>query len=115
MIHTWLLIYVLLSQYMSNDNNKKLDRKVEDSPRKLLECRLELLSDVSHADALYDRFQQQGGTENLEESITLYRQGLKLCPNEDPIQLALFNNLATAFFTRFKHLGILQDLEEAIP
>ena len=104
---------------MSNNNNKKLDKKVQDCRRELLECpswllesRCQLLDDLSIA--LYDRFQQLGGIEYLEESITYYRQRFNLCPTGDPNRPASLNYLATAVFTRFEQLGRIEDLEEAI-
>ena len=104
---------------MSNNNNENFDKKVEDCRQKLLECpserldsRCQLLNDLSYA--LYNRFQQLGGEEYLEESITYYRQRLNLCPIGDPNHSASLNNLGCAVTTRFQHLGRIEDLEEAI-
>ena len=118
-IHTWLLIYVPFPQTISNNNNKNHDKKIEDCRRKLLKCpswrlnsRCRLLNDLSNA--LYHRFEQQGGIEYLEESITYFRQGLNLCPIWDPKRSVFLNNFATAMTTRFEQLGRMDDLEEAI-
>ena len=127
-IHTssWPLIYVLLSQTMSNNNNdndnENLDKKVDDCQRKLHGWsswllyfwfpRCQLLDDLSCA--LYDRFQKLGGIEYLEESITYYRQALALRPHGHLNRSSSLNNLASAVFTRFEQLRRMEDLEEAI-
>ena len=36
--HTWILIYVPLSQTTSNDNNENHDKRIEECRRKLLKC-----------------------------------------------------------------------------
>ena len=83
-----MLIYVLLSQTMSNNNNRELDKKIEDCRRRLSYCpswspkflRAALVLHLSLA--LYNRFdsEQLGGIEYLDEAITYCRQGLDLCP-----------------------------------
>ena len=104
---------------MSIDNNENLDKKVDDCRRKLLECpsmlidsRRQMLDDLSNA--LYHCFQQLGGIEYLDESITLRRQSLNLCPIGDPNRSVILNNFAAAMTDRFKQLGRTEDLEEAI-
>ena len=120
-IDTWPLIYIQLSQTMSNNNlnNENLIKKIEDCRRKLLECpssrldsHCQLLDDLSNA--LYHRFQQLGGIEYLEESITCWRQSLNLCAIGDPNHSVLLNNFASALTTRYQQLGRMVDLEEAI-
>ena len=102
-------------------NNENLEKEVDNCRRKLLECpswrldsRCQLLDDLSNA--LYDRFEQLGGIDYLlvEESITCSRQGLNLCPIDDPNRSDFLNNFASAMTTRFKQLGRMEDLEEAI-
>ena len=83
-IHSWPIIYVLLSQTTSDGSDINLDKKVEDCRQKVFECPLWLLDSWCHwlllgsqlrdlSDALYDRFERQGGIEYIEESITHYR------------------------------------------
>ena len=73
-----------------------------------------LLIDLSNA--LYHRFEEIGGIEYLEESITCFREGLNLCPIGNPNRSYCLNNFATAILTRFhwQQLGRMEDLEEAI-
>ena len=118
-IHPMPLIYVLLPQTMSNNNNENFDKKVDDCRRELLECpswsldsRCQLLEDLSKA--LYDRFLRLGGIEYLEESITCCRQRLNLCPIGDPNRTVFLNNFAITVWTRFEQLGGMEDLDEAI-
>jgi tetratricopeptide (TPR) repeat protein len=122
-LHTWLLIYLPLSQTTLNNNNEDLDKEVEDCRRRLLKypswrlicSRCQLLDVLSNA--LYNRFQQLGGIEYLEESITCWRQGLDLCPIGDPNRLFIFDNFASGpvpWATLFQQLGRMEDLEEAI-
>ena len=76
---------MLLLQTTSHNNINDLDKKVEDCRQKLFRCPSWLLDSWCHwlllgsklnnlASALYDRFEQLGGIEYLEESITYYRQ-----------------------------------------
>ena len=46
--------------------------------------------------------------------ISLRRAALELCPAPNLHQSGTFNNLAYALCARFKQLGRLEDLEEAI-
>ena len=115
------LIYVPLSQTTSNNVDNKLDKKVEDCRRKLLRCPSRRLDSWYHgrliidlASALFDRFQQQGGIEYLEESITYYRQSLNLHPIGNFNHSTILSNLANAVSTRFHQLGGMENLEEAI-
>ena len=103
---TWLLIYALLSQTMSDNSNKNLDKKVKDRRREPFECPLDswclqLLSDLSNS--LYDRYQQLGGIEYLEESTACYCEGFNLCPIGDPNRSAFLNNLVTAVSGSHSH------------
>ena len=102
-------------QTMSNNNSENLDKKVD---RNFVECsssrlysRFQLLNDLSTA--LYNRFEQLGGIEYLEESITCWRQILNLYSIEDPNRLVSLSNFAAAIITRFKQLGRTDDLEES--
>ena len=68
---------------MSINNNENLDKKVEDcrpklleSPSRRLDSRCRLLYNLSKA--LYDRFEQLGGIEYLEESITCWHRSLNI-------------------------------------
>ena len=70
------------------------------------------LNDLSNA--LCDRFEQLGGIQYLEESITCSRQSLNLCPIGDPNRSVFLNNFAIAITKRFQQLGRMEDLEEAI-
>ena len=118
---------MLLSQTTSNNNNNDLDKKVEDCRRKLFKCPSWLLDSWCHwlllesqlcnlANALYDRFEQLGGMEYLEESVTYFRQLQRFnrCPIRDDYRSAYLNGLAYAIHTRFEQLGGMEDLEEAI-
>jgi hypothetical protein len=86
---------VLLSQTMSNNNNKELNKEIEDCRRELFEypswlpdSRCQLLRDLSVA--LYNRFKRLGGHPNRSDSL---------------------NNLGSAVSTRFEQLGRMEDLE----
>jgi hypothetical protein len=118
---------VLLSQTRSNNNNQNPDEKVEDCRRKLFQCPSWLLDSWWHwlllesrlynlSNALYDRFQQLGGIEYLEESIAYYRQleWFNRCPIGDRNRSTSLNRLGNALTTRFEQLGGIEDLEEAI-
>ena len=102
--HTWILIYVPLSQTMSNDNNENHDKRIEECRRKLLKCSF-LASRFSVSVTqrplkctLWSLWPAGGGIEYLvEESITCWRQSLNLCPI--PNRSVFLNNLATALWT----------------
>ena len=103
----------------SNNNNTNHDERIEDCRRKFLKCpswhldsQCQLLNNLSNA--LYNRYEQLGGIEYLEESITYSRRALALRPHDHPNYSISLDNLATAFSTRFEQLGQMQDLEEAI-
>jgi tetratricopeptide (TPR) repeat protein len=101
-----------------NNNNTRIDEEVERCRQRLRHCpwgsldHLQSISDLSNA--LFDRFQQLGGIEYLEESITYYRQQINLYPIGNPCRPSRLNNLAIIVCTRFEQLGRMEDLEEAI-
>ncbi|KAI6157664.1 hypothetical protein BKA82DRAFT_228027 [Pisolithus tinctorius] len=76
--------------------------------------RFDALTDL--ADALYNRFKQEGEIEDLNEAITLLREALELPPignDADDRSLSL-NNLAVCLSNRYENQGAIDDLEEAI-
>ena len=74
--------------------------------------RSDTLNDL--AIAVSTRFEQLGGMENLEESITYHRQALALRPHGHPDRPSSLDNLAYAMSTRFQQFGRMENLEEAI-
>ena len=104
---------------MSN-NNRKIDRKIERYRSRLSFCpswspnllRFRLLMDLSNA--LYDRFEQLGGIEYLEESIAYYRQMINLTAVGSSDRTYCLNNLAVFVGSRFDELGRMEDLDEQI-
>ena len=111
---------MLLSQTMSNNNDRKLDKRIERYRSRLSLCpswtpnllRFRLLMDLSNA--LYDRFEQLGGIEYLDESITSYRQMINLSAIGSSDHIMCLNNLAVFVGSRFDELGRMEDLEEQI-
>jgi hypothetical protein len=81
-------------------NNTMIDEEIEHCRQELCHCpgsstdRLPLVFDLSNA--LFNRYQQLGGIEYLEESITCYRQGIDLCPIWSSLRPDVLNNLANA-------------------
>ncbi|KAF8501295.1 CHAT domain-containing protein, partial [Gautieria morchelliformis] len=66
------------------------------------------------AGALQTRFDQSGRHEDLEEAISLYREGLELLPASHPDRSTFLNNMANALRTLFERSGRHTDMEEVI-
>ena len=64
--------------------------------------------------ALQTRFEQRGGSNDLDEAISLHREALLLRPVPHPGRSVSLNNLASALKTRFEQQGASNDLDEAI-
>ena len=69
---------------------------------------------TSRSDLLFAKFEQEGGTNHVDEAIVLDREALELCPPGHPERPFSLNRLATHLQQRYKQLGPIMDLDEAI-
>jgi len=60
------------------------------------------------------QFEIEGQQHNLNDSISLHRQALELCPLPHPNQSTSLNNLAAALQIRFEKRGQQNDLSDGI-
>ncbi|KAG9021406.1 hypothetical protein FRB95_002167 [Tulasnella sp. JGI-2019a] len=63
---------------------------------------------------LWDRFEQTGDRDDLDESIKYHQAALNLRPEGHPDRGSSLNNLAVGLGTRFKQTGDRDDLDESI-
>ena len=64
--------------------------------------------------ALWDHFKTTGSMTDLEEAISMLREGLSLsCASTHPRRLSVLHNLAYSLETRFEKSGSQSDFEEA--
>ncbi|KAJ7277923.1 tetratricopeptide repeat-containing protein [Mycena rebaudengoi] len=66
------------------------------------------------ANALCNRFEQDGKPKDISEAITLYREAMAMCAAPGPNRGMLLDNLGFAVQTRFKQCRDPNDIEEAI-
>ncbi|KAG1778203.1 hypothetical protein EV702DRAFT_169810 [Suillus placidus] len=64
--------------------------------------------------ALWIRFRQRGGIDDIDESIQIAREAVSLCPEGHSERDAYLNDLAASLRSRFDHQGRSHDLDEAI-
>ena len=62
------------------------------------------------ANSLSIRFYQSGRMEDLEDTISCYREALTLRPRSHPDRSGSLDNLGSALLTRFKQSGRIEDL-----
>lgn len=70
------------------------------------------LTDMSNV--FFQKFQQFGGIEDLNEAIRIAEKAEATAPPDHPIQSRVFNNLGNYYFSRFHRTGARIDLDKAI-
>ena len=65
------------------------------------------------AKSLVAKFEQGGGTSNIDEAIDLGREALELCPPSPPKRAVSLTRLALHLSSRYSQLGATGDLDEA--
>ncbi|KAN0082887.1 hypothetical protein V8E55_008682 [Tylopilus felleus] len=63
---------------------------------------------------LFQRYNQLGATQDLNDAILLSREVLALSPYGHPLRTTSLVSLANSLSYRYKRLGVMHDLEEAI-
>jgi hypothetical protein len=80
------------------------EAKTEDEGAALLEV----------ASGLFMKFEQYSSIDSLQESISLFRRVLALCPLGHPLHITALGNFTTALIVHFKQMGDTSMLAESI-
>lgn len=105
-LHAWL-------KYDTTKSDKDRDAAIE-ATQKSLATGMNFLPDLwILGSQLLCRYNKKGDPADLDASLQMHQQALRLTPGGDPERSALLHGLGGVFYLRFERTGALLDLVEA--